>query len=407
MKNYYKFGVPTVPIKEMSNYCLNQSFYNEGTLYIRLTAEEEEFAKKNGFLEMSPKRSVDKKIIYRSPIRIILNSINTPLKFTYIEDKGEFVFDIINEFKNLKPSIKNKFKKIFKEKGVATSLLGLAHENNYVSNISPVKFSCALITDEKELTNLSMKRIIGDYFSGVAFVTEEELKEYKNKLIPAYIKWLETGIFEERSVKVKMKKSWHVSFFENNEDYQKREGLFETYYFNKDKGFLFDENTGYCKRLIERIDDTNIFKVSIFYKTGELKLVNYQGTMEGKDRELLSGQRQSSFLVAEKGIGSILYNRKQEIVSKTYYGISGSRWGFDFYSDYTKSFNRFFNKIEKTFEVNLSLKEKEKLVEIFYRQKIINVATIEKSIRENNSIEMESYENLEDFVDFLELFFSC
>lgn len=406
MNKFIKFKIPTRPLTNMTKFRKELLQHSDVSLLIKISDEEKRQAELDGFLYMLPKRSENKKSFSNEAIKL-LSKIKDPLKFTYCADLDCFYFDLISEYKNLSKYSKGIFRKIFELTGVNTTLLSLARINNFTANISPLKFSHALINDSKELENLGMRRIKGDYLRGVAFVTEEEFDEYKKKLIPTYLNWLETGFFPSNSIKVKMPKQLNISSIDNNPKYEKRLGKLETIYYNDNESFLFDEDTGFCKRKIERIGTKNIFKITLFYKSGQKKIVCYHATRDGMNKRFLSGTLNSSYIYAENGLGMKLYSKKGELITKNYYGITRTFDGIASYTDYTKSFNRFFKKIENELSVELSIEEKERLVNIFHGQLALNIANIEKTIREVHQINIKEYASKEDFIDFMELFFSC
>lgn len=362
-------------------------------------------AMSDGFIILKPAEAIEKqneKKDFKSNVR----KIKEPLKFKYIESVNHFVFDIVEEFKNLNDESKKHIEEALKSNGVSSILLGKAAKSEFYANISPLKYSQLYFTDSKEFENLDFKRIRGFYYGASAYVTKEEVEDYNNFLIPAYLEFLEKGIFPTRKIEKVNSSIKHQTQIENNKLFKSRKTIAERFYFSETEGFIFDEITGYCKRRVNKTKEENVFKITTYYKTGEKKTVCYHKIRSDQVVDFLSGKRYVSYLQPQEGVGVKLFNKNGVLQNKTYYGLANTVRGMEKYSDYTKSFNKFFKSIEKTLSIKLNEEEKDHIVSIFYKQSVLSIVNIEKTMKESYGIKIKSFENIEELMDWLELMFS-
>ncbi len=335
-----------------------------------------------------------------------LIDIKEELIFKKMDQKKGYILDLYSSYKNLS----NKSKKIIKlfllkQKPSYHWVESLNEVFNVELDIAPIKSQYLNITPES-LLNLSLVGTNETYDMGKAFLTKKELKRYKEKAMPLFFNLLEGK--EIKTLKIKEKRELIKKEDIKIEELTLIKRPFLEIYTDKiSKSYVFKKGKSNCMLSIMQNQKLkkDEYEIKIYSKAGDLKVRGVLTDLNNKEYKSNILFFKDLILKPINGVG-YQYLENNKVKKELYFGLSKSSYQKEIYSDYSKSYNKFFSEIELRAGRLLEVEEKRKIISSIYRVPEINSMNIYKKIKDISSIDFNTLDDLDQKLEQIELFFS-
>lgn len=316
-----------------------------------------------------------------------------------IYTEGHFLFDIYNSFKILSNKSKNIIKELILKSPPSLEWIDvIKKEYDQELNIYPIK--AQYVSGQIDsLLNLNFTSAIENRDDGTAFLSPYEVNEYRKYALKTFFNLLESKPIKEKKFKYK-KTALLKEKIENKKLTLRRRKYLDIYTDYKTKSFIYRKNENNCIIKIER--KGSHFEATIFYKNGEPKIKYLMNRNDDSyDANILSFD--GAQIYAKDGIAFSSFDLKEKLNKEIYFGLSSFINGIEYYSDYTKSFDSFFQEIEVFYGRVLNLEEKRSIIKSIYKKKEINNMKITKKIKDKTGLNYKEYSDLSLFLELIEL----
>lgn len=316
-----------------------------------------------------------------------------------IYTEGHFLFDIYNSFKIMSNKSKNTIKELILKSPPSLEWIDtIKTEYNQELNIYPIK--AQYVSGQIDsLLNLNFTSAIETSDDGTAFLSPYEVNEYRKHALKTFFNLLESKPIKEKKFKYK-KTALLREKIENKKLTLRGRKYLDVYTDYKTKSFIYRKNENNCIIKIER--KGSHFEATIFYKNGEPKIKYLMNRNEDYyDANILSFN--GAQIYAKDGIAFSSFDLKEKLNKEVYFGLSSVVSGVEYYSDYTKSFDSFFQEIKEFHKRVLTLEEKRNIIKYIYKKKEINNMKITKKIKDQTGLDYKEYSDLDLFLELLEL----
>lgn len=384
-----------------------KKFYdNNLRLFYSISSEKYEILAKKNEIKLNLKNVNPNFLSKYHSDYLMLMGIKEDLTFSRIEKNKGYILNLYSSYKELS----NKSKRIIinfllKQKPSYHWVESLNYFFNVELDIAPIKSQYLNITPES-LLNLDLIGTNETYDLGKAFLTKKELKTYKDKAMPLFFNLLEGKEIKKSKIKEKRKLIKKENINIEKLTLIKRPFL-DIYTDKESKSYVFKKGKNNCMLSILQNKKTrkDEYEIKIYSKSGDLKVRGVLTDLNNKEYKNNILYFRDLILKPINGIG-YQYLENNKVKKELYFGLSSSSYQREKYSDYSKSYNKFFSEVESKAGRLLEVEEKRKIISSIYRVPEINSMNIYKKIKDISNIEFNTLDDLDQKLEQIELFFS-